>query len=88
MKIRIFYELYAIIMRHSLTIISTIFILAFCQTKNNSHADKFQLLLPDTTKTHRPNKTFKYLTVLSKQMNLPSLTQVLVGQNFDFGLQV
>ena len=60
-------------MKHFLTIISTIFILASCQTKTNSQADKFQLLLPDTTKTHRPNNTFKYLTDLGKQMNLPKL---------------
>jgi len=66
-------------MRHFLIIISTIFILASCQTKNNSQTDKFQVLLPDTAKTHRPNKTFEYLTDLGKQMNLPKLDTGVSG---------
>jgi hypothetical protein len=60
-------------MRYYLTIISTIFILASCRTKENSQAEKFQVLLPDTVKTHQPNKTFDYLIDLGKQMNLPKL---------------
>jgi len=66
-------------MRPLSIIISTIFLIASCQTKNNSQADKFQILLPDTTKTHRPYKTFEYLTDLGKQMNLPKLDTGVSG---------
>ena len=66
-------------MRYFLTTISTIFILASCGTKNNSRPDKFQVLLPDTAKTHRPNETFDYLVGLGKQMNLPKLDTGVSG---------
>ena len=66
-------------MRHLLITISSIFILASCQTKKSSQADTFQVLLPDTAKTHRPNKTFDYLTDLGKQMNLPKLDTGVSG---------
>jgi hypothetical protein len=66
-------------MRQFLIILSTIFVLASCQTKNNSKPDKFQVLLPDTSKTHRPNTTFDYLTDLGKQMILPRLDTGVIG---------
>jgi len=52
---------------------------ASCKTKKNARTNEFQVLLPDTTKTHRPNKTFAYLTDLSKQMNLPKLDTGVTG---------
>jgi hypothetical protein len=66
-------------MKYFLTIISTIFILASCHIKNNVESAKFQLLLPDTSKTHQTNHRFNYLTDLGKRMNLPKLDTGVYG---------
>ncbi|MEO6228903.1 MAG: hypothetical protein ABJB11_19205 [Ferruginibacter sp.] len=66
-------------MKHFLSIIATIYIFSSCQIENNSHPDNFEVLLPDTTKTHRQNKTFDKLIDLGKQMNLPKLDTGVIG---------
>jgi hypothetical protein len=59
-------------MRQYLLIILTLLILSSCETKI-SQPERFQVILPDTTKTHSPNKKFDYLKGLTNQMNLPKL---------------
>ena len=61
------------VMRHIPLIISTLLILASCQTNDTFHSDSFRLLLPDTSKTHKPNTLFDDLKNWSKQMSLPRM---------------
>src|SRR5688572_5379419 len=60
-------------MRHTLIFITILLMLASCQINNSSHSDTFQVLLPDTSKTHRPDNLYKLLKDYGRQMNLPRI---------------
>ncbi len=61
------------VMRLLLLVITTFLIVASCQTNESFQADSFQLLLPDTSKTHIPNSVYEHLKGFSRQMGLPSI---------------
>ncbi|RYE36195.1 MAG: hypothetical protein EOP48_29795 [Sphingobacteriales bacterium] len=66
-------------MRHTLIFITTLLMLASCQTNSSSHSDTFQVLLPDTTKTHRQNALYEHLKGYGIQMNLPRIDTGVKG---------
>jgi len=53
--------------------------LTSCHTDNSSHSDTFVLLLPDTSKTHRPIDLYEHLKAYSGQMNLPRIDTGVKG---------
>lgn len=60
-------------MRHILIFVTTLLILSSCQTNDLSRSETFQVLLPDTSKTHRPNFLFNILIAYGEQMHLPRI---------------
>jgi len=60
-------------MGHNLLIILTTVVLMSCHPKDKTQIDKFQVLLPDTSKTHRPNIIFDNLKLWGNQMGLPQI---------------
>jgi hypothetical protein len=60
-------------MRQYLIYILILVAFSSCQTSNSFQNDTFQLLLPDTSKTHRANTDFDRLIKLSRQMGLPRI---------------
>jgi hypothetical protein len=66
-------------MRHILFIITTLFIIASCKPKENLLPASFEVLLPDTSKTHSSNMLFDYLRNYARQMNLPRIDTGIKG---------
>jgi hypothetical protein len=57
-------------MRHTLIILTTLFIFCSCSTKNKQSSNSFKVILPDTNKTHQVYTTFEHLKLLGDQMDL------------------
>ena len=66
-------------MRNGPAIFLAIVTLVECQAKRDPPASRFRVLLPDTTKTHRPNKKFDDLVSLAKKLGLPKLDTGVAG---------
>jgi hypothetical protein len=60
-------------MRIILLLVSTFLLLVSCEVNTNTDAGTFQIILPDTSKTHRPNTLFDDLNNWSRQMALPRI---------------
>jgi len=60
-------------MRYSLLFIIILLLHISCETKVESSSDKFQILLPDTAKTHSANSLFDNLKDAGRQMKLPRI---------------
>jgi hypothetical protein len=66
-------------MRHFILFISILFIFISCKTKTTPQSSVFQILLPDTNRTHRPNIIFLHLKEVSDQINLPRIDTGMNG---------